>query len=176
MHLSRIFTLIGIAFGAMFVFVNAGDLPDPWPLVARISGGVAAIAAIWSGMTRPTPTTPAPDAQALRAYWMALAFELIAIPVGAMVLNIVFDRPELVVLWVVLVVGAHFLPANAFGVPHISLLGGVLIVMAIAGAVGTLTIDDQIAPTVAVITGFVLLAFSAMTSWTAGENTATQRD
>ena len=45
-------------------------------------------------------------------------------------------RPELVLPWVVLVVGAHFLPmARAFRVPVLGAVGLALVLAAVAGAV-----------------------------------------
>lgn len=166
MRLSIIFTIVGIAFGTMFVMINAGALPEPWPVVLRAAGILAAATALWLALRRDPVEAPTPDQQSIRAYWTAAIAEAIAIPLGAIALNTIFDRPELVVLWVVFVVGAHFLPARSFGIPGITLLGVALIALAILGTIGTLAIDDTVAPLTAVVTGFVMLAFSAKGGFT----------
>ncbi|MGV0775022.1 GNAT family N-acetyltransferase [Mycolicibacterium elephantis] len=162
-RLSRIFTGICIAFGLVFVLVNAGGLPGHWDVVARIAGIALAFAAVarvlfsrapeenWSGSPRP--------------YWVAVAVEVAAIPVGATVLTRVLDQPDLVVVWVVFVVGAHFLPARAFGIGRYTALGIVLMLLALVSASGYLIADIPWAPAAgAVLAGAALLGFAAVPS------------
>ncbi|MFD1049576.1 FAD-dependent oxidoreductase, partial [Kibdelosporangium lantanae] len=52
-------------------------------------------------------------ATAMRVYWTCVVAEVVGFFVGAQVITRVFDRPDLVVVWVVLVVGAHFVPFAA---------------------------------------------------------------
>lgn len=86
----------------------------------------------------------------------------VAIPVGALVIRTLDGPPELVVVWVVLVVGVPFLPfARAFGLPVFDLLAWTLIALAVAGGALTLAVDAGSGPWTAVAAGFVLLAFAA---------------
>jgi hypothetical protein len=159
------FTLIGIVFGAVFVFVNAGELPGQWAAAVRIIGIFAVLAALRFGLVRGDPSDASvPDRRSLRVYWAAVIAEVIAIPLGALVITKVFERPEHVVLWVVLVVGVHFLPARVFGFPAVTHLGLAMIAIAVIGTTGALAIESIAAPIAAVITGFVMLAFSASAS------------
>jgi hypothetical protein len=68
-----------------------------------------------------------------------------------------------VLVWVVLVVGVHFLPfANAFHLPVFRWLAASLVVVALIGAVPTLATTSATAPGwTGVAAGFVLLSFSA---------------
>src|SRR5690606_41371744 len=116
----------------MFVMINAGALPEPWPVVLHAAGILAAATALWLALRRDPVEAPTPDQQSIRAYWTVVIAEAIAIPLGAIALNTIFDRPELVVLWVVFVVGARLLPARRFGIPGLRLLGGALNVIAAA--------------------------------------------
>ena len=69
---------------------------------------------------------------------------------------------ELVVVWVVFVVGLHFLPfARAFGLPVFDLLAWTLIALAVVGGVLTVTADAVAGRWTAVAAGFVLLGFAA---------------
>ena len=170
MVLERVFRLVGIAFGALFVIVNAPDLPGAWPWIARAAGAVLVVVALVVVVRGPTFASEADD-RAVRIYWIAVVAELIAIPVGSLIINRVIDRPELTVTWVVFVVGAHFLPARSFGFARWTVLGLVLITLAIVGAVGTVVVDDTWAPAAAVTAGLVMLAFAIGTSST-GARTA----
>ncbi|MGV0717560.1 GNAT family N-acetyltransferase [Mycolicibacterium sp. XJ662] len=163
MKLSRIFAAICITFGLVFVFVNAGGLPGPWDVVARVAGIALAIAAIAR-----TLLSRVPDERwsgSARMYWVAVAVEVAAIPIGATILNRVFDQPHLVVLWVVFVVGAHFLPARAFGVGRHAELGIALMFLALVAAVGYALGGLAWAPSAgAVAAGAALLGFAAVPS------------
>lgn len=98
----------------------------------------------------------------MRTYWLAVLAEVLAIPLGAQVINRVFDQPKLVVLWVVAVVGMHFLPfARAFCAPVFIPLSWTLIGLAAAGAALTVGVDTGFAAATAVLAGVVLLAFAA---------------
>lgn len=171
MPLNKLFALIGLTFGAVFVFVNAGALPHPWPVIARVVGGVLVVGAIWFGLVKqPAHLITASRAQA-RTYWAAVVAEVIAIPVGALVLNRLLHRPHLVVVWVVFVVGAHFLPARAFGGHDWFLLGLLLVGLAVVGGILTETVDHTWASATAVLAGAALLTFAALPHQTPGAAT-----
>lgn len=162
MDLQRVFALVGIGFGAVFVLVNAGGLPSPWHIVAFAVGAVLAATALWFGVVRATPG-PRTWSGSVKAYWLAVAAEAVAIPVGAGVLHRVMGTSDLVVLWVVFVVGAHFLPAKAFGVGRYAELGVALMLIAVVFSVLRLAGHIDSAPSAGgVLAGLSLLAFSAM--------------
>lgn len=163
MNVSRVFPMIGVIAGAVFIFVNAGGLDDPWSLIARIVGGVAVIAAAWFGIIRRRDNPPTEvTRRSIRTYWLCVAAEAVAIPVGANLISNVWGHPELGALWVVFVVGAHFLPAKAFGYRSFTTLGITMIVVALAGAALALSVDAVAAPSGAVLAGFILLGFTSM--------------
>ena len=89
---------------------------------------------------------------------------MLAIPVGAQVLLRVLHRPALTPVWVVLVVGVHFLPfARAFRVPLFTWLGAVLITVAVLGGVATLQVGAVAAGVTGMIAGVALLVFAVLT-------------
>lgn len=155
-------SIIGAIGGLLFVLLNAAAVPLTaiwWVL------GVAAFAgAIWFAVLHgPTTVQQPPARAALRTYGFAVLGMVIAIVAGARVLNLL-DRPNAVVPWVVLVVGAHFLPfAGAFDVAIFRLLAFSLILVAVVGGVATLMHDSATtAGWTGVVAGFVLLLFAAV--------------
>lgn len=74
------------------------------------------------------------------------------------------NRPNAVVPWVVLAVGAHFLPfAGAFKIPIFRLLALSMIAVAVVGRTVTLLQDSATAAGwTGVAAGFVLLSFAAI--------------
>lgn len=159
----RIGALIGSIGGLVFIVVNAGQLPEPTGLVVRLAGVAAFLVVVWFGVIRPgagPASASRPSRQAMRVYWICVLAEVISIPVGANVINRVFHRPDLVVLWVVAVVGAHFIPfAKAFHAPVFTWLSWTLIALAALGALAGVTVSPQAAPWTAVLAGVALLAF-----------------
>ncbi|GAA2332178.1 hypothetical protein GCM10009854_04230 [Saccharopolyspora halophila] len=161
-QLPRALALVGIVFGAVFVLVNAGGLPGPWDGVARIAGVCLIVTAAWRGLIRARPLEDTWPGSA-RAYWIAVGVEIVAIPAGAVVLNRVLELPDLVVLWVVFVVGAHFLPARMFAIGRYAELGVVLMLLAVGSAAAHLAAGLSWVPSLgAVLAGMVLLAFAAI--------------
>lgn len=161
----RLGSMIGAIGGVAFVLMNAGALGSPLGSVSRVVGVVVFAFAFWYAVirTRNHPTRPRPPAEALRVYWICVVAEVVAIPLGNQVLVRVFDRPDLTPVWVVFVVGAHFLPfARAFRVPLFTGLGVALIVVALIGGLATVTISPLGAPLAGVVAGFVLLAFAVL--------------
>ena len=133
---ARLGAVVGSVGGLIFILVNAGGLPDPAAWVVRVAGIAAFLASLWLQRTRSGGADDGtrPDRRAMRVYWLCVAAEVISIPIGANVISRGFDRPELVVLWVVAVVGAHFLPfAAVFRAPVFTPLGWILIGLAAAG-------------------------------------------
>lgn len=154
-------SVIGAVAGLVFVLANSGDLPaaTAWR-VAGVLAFVLVIVLLWRG---PVAEPPRPSRTALRTYGLCVLGEVLAIPVGALVIRALDGPAELVVVWVVFVVGVHFLPfARAFGLPVFDLLAWTLIVLAVAGGVLTLAVDTVAGPWTAVLAGFVLLAFAGL--------------
>lgn len=168
MALHRIFAFVGIVFGTVFVFVNAAELPDPWHWIARAAGAILLVVALIFGVIRARSARSSPDARSARVYWISVGAEVVAIPLGSLIITNVIGRPELTVVWVVFVVGAHFLPARAFGFGEWAWLGAMLIVLAVGGAVGTLVVSDTWGPAAAVLAGLALLTFSSVQRFVSG--------
>lgn len=161
----RLGSMIGAIGGVIFVLVNAGALGSLARIFLGVVGVVVFLATLWYAVvrTRNHPAGPRPPADALRVYWICVAAEVVAIPLGAQVLVRVFDRPGLTLVWVVFVVGVHFLPfARAFRVPLFIGLGVALVVMALIGGLVTVIIGPLGAPLAGVAAGFVLLAFAVV--------------
>jgi hypothetical protein len=153
-------SVIGAVAGLVFVLANAGSLPAA--AVFRAAGLVAFVLVVVSVVRGPVVPGPRPSRSALRTYWLCVAGEVVAIPLGALVIRSLDGPPELVVVWVVFVVGVHFLPfARAFGLPVFDRLAWTLIALAVAGGALTLAVDAGAGPWTAVAAGFVLLAAAA---------------
>jgi uncharacterized protein DUF7010 len=153
-------SLIGAIAGLLFILVNAGGTGAGGPI--RAGGVVLFLAALWWGVARVPPSAPASlSERAGRIYWLSVGAEVVSIPLGAAVINNVLDRPELTVLWVVAVVGVHFLPfSQAFGARMYAWLGTAMILLALAGAIVTVAAGSDSAPSwFAVMAGVVLLGF-----------------
>lgn len=163
MREQRIGSTIGAVFGLVFILVNAGAaLGDTAATVVRVLGVVSFLATIWFGVVRaPGGIGEPPAPSAMRTYNLAVLFEVIAIFGGAVVLN-ALDLPELVLPWVVVVVGAHFLPfANVFHAPQFLPLAWLLVAVGLVGGAATALVDDAAGPATGVVAGFVLLGASA---------------
>lgn len=156
-------SVVGAIAGLVFVLVNADAVPAS--LVWRIAGSVAFAAVVWFVVLRGPELTQAPPSQAaLRTYGLSVMAMLVALPVGAAIISNVLDKPNAVLVWVVFVVGAHFLPfARAFHLPVFLWLSLCLIIVAVVGAVPALASNSETAAGwTAVAAGFVLLGFSAV--------------
>ncbi|MEO7070706.1 MAG: hypothetical protein ABI131_09475 [Nostocoides sp.] len=156
-------SVIGAIAGLAFVLINAGTVPAPllWRLVAT-SGFVAII---WFVVLRGAEVDPvSPSRAALRTYGISVAAMVVAIPLGATIITNVLDRPNAVLVWVVFVVGVHFLPfAHAFHLPVFHWLSASLVAVSVVGTVPALTSDSATAAgRTGVAAGFVLLLFSAV--------------
>lgn len=162
----RLGSMIGAVGGVLFVLLNAGALGSQVGVVLRVVGVVVFVTTVWYAVirTRKRPSgSRRPTGALLRVYWICVAAEAVAIPVGVLVLNRVLGRPDLTPAWVVLVVGAHFLPfARVFRVPLMTPLGVVLCVVAAIGGLVTLLITPLGGRLAAVTAGFVMLAFAVM--------------
>lgn len=148
--------MIGAVGGLVFVLVNAGPLPGAtlWRVL-----GVAAFVAALVLVARSRVVSPAPSPGALRVYGLSVTAMVLAIVAGANVLTRAVDWPELVLCWVVIVVGAHFVPfARAFSAPVFLMLGWALVVIGISGGAAVLAGLADAESWCGVTAGFVLLA------------------
>lgn len=155
-------SLIGAVGGLVFVLVNSAELPAATLLrVVGIVAGIALLVATVLAIRRGSAATDTPpEASAIRIYWICVAGEVAAIPAGAAVLRSL-DHPELTRVWVVMVLGVHFVPfARAFGAPLFAWLGGALMALALVGGALSLAGANQAEPWTAVLAGFTLLGFS----------------
>jgi hypothetical protein len=162
MNVQRVLALVGIGFGIVFVAVNARSLPSPGPILAIAAAVPLTAAALWFGVAHARPAS-AVRSGSVRAYWLAVAGEAVAIPAGAIALHRINGNSDLVVLWVVFVVGAHFIPAKAFGVGRYAELGAALMGIAVVFGILRLVGHIESAPaTGGVLAGLSLLTFSAI--------------
>jgi hypothetical protein len=156
-HGARLGSLVGAVAGLVFVLVNAGGLPGGTVLRAA---GVIVFAVVVAAIVRSRVESPAPERSALRTYWTCVAAEVVAILVGAQVLTRL-DQPDLVLCWVVLVVGVHFVPfARAFRAPVFLPLGLALVALGVLGGVAVLADVDDAQLWAAVLAGLTLLGFA----------------
>lgn len=156
--------LIGAVGGVLFVVLNAGALGSPTNLALRVLGVAAFAFVLWWSVLRRSAAGPGPRPApaALRTYLLCVAGEVVAIPLGAQVLVRAVGHPELVLPWVVLVVGVHFLPfARTFRVPLFAALAWTLVALGLLGGVLAVALGPVLAAGTGVLAGFVLLAFAA---------------
>ena len=162
----RLGVTIGTVFGLVFVLVNAGELPAPWPLVLRVAG-VAAFAGVALALRAAAgrPATERPDSVRYgRGYGVVVAVEVAALVAGLLVLGRVLDAPEAGVAWISVVVGLHFTAlAVLWREASLHVLGAA---MAVCGAVGLLlaAVDagqGAVAAVGGVVPGFLLLGGGA---------------
>lgn len=104
-----------------------------------------------------------PSGSALRTDGLAVIAMVVALLVGASSINNVLERPDAVLVWVVFVVGAHFLLfAGAFDLPVFRWVGVSLVRVSIIGAIPVLAFNSaNAAGATAVAAGFLLLLFAA---------------
>ena len=127
-------SLVGAIAGLVFVLVNAGAVP--W--TSRVAGGSRSwrrsrsSGSSWCAAPRSHPEPP--SRAALRTYGISVTAMVVLIPVGASVITNVLEKPNAVVVWVVFVVGAHFVPfARAFDLPVFTWLAASMMLVAVVG-------------------------------------------
>lgn len=158
---TRLPALIGIGFGLLFVLINAGALPAPWPLPVRVTGLVLTAAVVARVLTGAVAPAPRPEPSAMRTYWRWVGIEGLAIFAGTFLLGRL-GLGQFGVLWVIAVVGVHFIPfATAFRRPAYATLGWVLITLAVLGALLAVLLGATGSALAGVSAGMVLLVFAA---------------
>ncbi|WP_328478162.1 hypothetical protein OHA21_26450 [Actinoplanes sp. NBC_00393] len=132
-------SLIAISFGTVFVMVNSGGLPEPWPLIIQSVGAavaalliIALIATVRS--PRREPAVPARGGFSDKRYWLIVAAEVVALFGGLAVINEVLEAPDVSVAWIAVVVGTHFFAlAWAWQMPMYHWLGAVMTGLGLGG-------------------------------------------
>ena len=152
----RLGSLIGGIFGLIYVEANAGPLPEPWRLVSRVVAGVAfAGLIVLLALARGTYTPADPGAGRFeRRYWLVVAGEVAAIPVGAALLNGPAGLPHAVVAWVSVVVGVHFVALAAIW--RLRLFRSLGAAIALCGIAGLTAAAVGAPPAVIAVVGGVL--------------------
>jgi hypothetical protein len=161
-------SLISAIGGLLFAEISSLWLPASagWPV--RIVGAVGFVAVLWYAVLRKRPPGAAPsftvaarnpqlpDLRVARdrrhTAWRAA-------------LRPVLRQPVVVLPWVVIVAGLHFIPfRDAFGIPLSDRLGGVLFGLGILGGALVLRWSPAFSPWTGVAAGLVLLGFAAATA------------
>jgi hypothetical protein len=110
MSQEKLGSLIGAAFGLVFVLVNTSSVAAALAVLLRVLG-VVAFLAVLIAVCRPGPAagTRAGGGGFSRRYWLVVAAEVLAIWSGLALLNGPLQTPHAAVAWVSAVVGAHFI-------------------------------------------------------------------
>ena len=136
--------IIGVVFGLVFVLVNSGPLPSPWPIVLRVAGVVVAIllaVKIVGVLRRPGGGAEQEPNRFDRNYRLIVAAEVVGLFGGLAIINGVLGAGEFGIAWIAVVVGVHFFGLGAIwrSVP-LHVLAATLTALGILGAVlGLLT-------------------------------------
>ncbi|MFC4019321.1 hypothetical protein ACFOW4_15420 [Micromonospora sp. GCM10011542] len=133
-------SMIALSFGTVFILVNSGGLPDPWPLVVRVVGllvaGLLVVALVRAARTAPPEARAPVSGFTHRGYWSIVALEAVALFGGLAVINGVLHRSAVSVAWVAVVVGVHFFGlAWIWRMPLFHGLGAAMTVLGLAGFV-----------------------------------------
>jgi hypothetical protein len=173
-------SLVGAAFGLIYLEVNAAPLPTGAARAVRLLGVAAFVGvAVVLGRNWPRDGDEPGDAsddgaEPLfgRRYWFVVLVEVVALMVGLRLLDGPLGMPEAGVAWVSLVVGAHFVPLSVlFRAPLFLWLGVAIAACGVAGLVlaATGASDAAIAVVSGLVPGVLLLGWSAVGAWTVGD-------
>jgi hypothetical protein len=130
--------MVAITFGTIFVVVNSGGLPAPWPVVVRGLGVLVAallVVGLVLAVRRGSPATQGTASDFIdRRYWLIVTLEGAALFGGLAVINLVLHQTAVPVAWVALVVGVHFFGlAWIWHMPLYHWLGAVMTILGLAG-------------------------------------------
>jgi hypothetical protein len=161
-------SLISAIGGLLFAEISSLWLAPSLGWLVRIVGAVGFVAVLWYAVLRKRPSMPPRhprSPRAIRTYVICVALELVAIPLGALLFIKVLRQPAVVLPWVVILAGLHFLQFGiAFGTPLSDRLGGVLFGLVILGGALVLRWSPAYSPWTGVAAGLVLLGFAAATA------------
>lgn len=148
--------LVGAFFGALFVVLNAGLLGTVGHVVAAVLAVAAVVVVVLAYLRARRSTGSAGMFEMTRSYRVIVGIEIVALVVGIAVLGRV--APQLNVPWIVLVVGLHFLAFARWwpdGGGPFRVLGAVMVVLAVAGAVVGILGGPGSAPVAQFVSGFL---------------------
>jgi hypothetical protein len=158
-------SLICAIGGVVFLTVSSLWLPGVFAWLVGVLGVLGFAGVLWYAVLRKRPAARPPhprSPRAIRTYLICTALEIVATPVGALLFVRVLRQPAVVLPWMVVLAGLHFLPyASAFGNQLFDRLGGVLFGLGILGGAIVLTWSVQVWPWTGVAAGLVLLGFAA---------------
>jgi hypothetical protein len=134
-------SMIAISFGTVFVMVNSGGLPAPWPTLIRAAGALAALGLLIALFATARKAGPPEQTAAVtgkgfmdRRYRLIVAAEAAALFGGLYVINGVLKKPDVAVAWVAVVVGVHFFGlASAWRMPLFHWLGAAMTALGLIG-------------------------------------------
>lgn len=169
LHPYRLGSLIGLIGATVFVLVNRGALPAPWPLVALLASVAALAFYLWAVWLRPASALPPGEQPRPRAglvYLASVSGMLMVFFVGRLLLARA-GQEELMPALVALGVGLHFVPfAAAFRAPVFSTLGwllaGIGLVGIVAGWLGAGAVAAAGAAVAAGVTMLVVMGAGAL--------------
>ena len=163
--------LVGGLFGCVFLLVNARTPLGPAAADAFRALGVAGLLALIAGRQRVArrtrPTAPADGDRAIglfgRRWRMIVAAEIAALAAGFAVIAAIGAPSETYLPWTVVVVGAHFVAFDLFGVWEGTIIraGAALMLLGIAGLVLAAASETDWIPLISgVLPGVVILGGS----------------
>jgi hypothetical protein len=158
-------SLIAAVLGELFIQLTAGSLPPALVVPVRILGVLAFFAVVWYAVVRQRPSAPERYRRprtALRNYYIGLGLLILALPAGIWLFTEVLPVPALIVPWLVVLVGVHFVPfASAFGIPLFERMGAVLMAIGVVGGALVLNFTTSVSALTGVVAGLTLLLFAA---------------
>lgn len=171
----KVGSVVGAAFGLVYVLANTASLPGGLRLVLRAVAVLAFVTVLVAAL-RPggAGSAAAAGGGPGRGYWIVVAGEVLAIAGGLAALNGPLGAPQAAVAWISCVVGAHFVAlALVWRQRLFHVLGAALLVCGLLGlALAVLGSPDAAVDLVAgVIPGAVLLSFGL---WGSTTSTAPQ--
>ncbi len=129
--------ILGFAAFAWFGWGQAQP-PAGWSVPLAIGSAAGVAVAVAAGLTARrlrTGQLAMNDARVRRAYWRVVATEVLLCAAGAVALG-VSGQSAYIAPWILLVVGAHFVPlGRLFAIGSLVLSGLVLVVVAVTAAV-----------------------------------------
>jgi hypothetical protein len=163
--LTKLNSLIGGAFGLLFVVLNASRLSSTAAWTVRVLGVVAFLGLVGLALRRKDADAdearPAGvDPFRSRGYRLVVVGEVVAIFVGIALLRGPLDLSRGVIGWVSFVVGLHFIAlARVWPVPFFTALGAAIAVCGAAGlvAAGAHASAAAVALIAGVLPGVILL-------------------
>jgi hypothetical protein len=157
-------SLIAAISGVLLVQVCAGALPGAleWPV--RLVGVLGFFGVLWYLMRRwrtAAPERRPRSRREIRTFVVCLALILIALLLGLWLFTQVLPVPALIVPWIVILLGLHFLLfGSTFEFPIFERLGGVLFGLGIVGGAILLSFTPAASALTGIVAGLGLLIFS----------------